>query len=89
MLVGFIAGILYSLIGFGNTGDEPTLNITLGPFRNGHLIIGGYHIHHWVIYLPLTVLGARWGYPNVSSFSFVMTVQGLSYADRFEFNRHI
>jgi len=84
MWVGIALALLYSTWGFGDVGAPPRLSLTAGPFQNGHLIVRGYHIHHWMVY-PFVALVAwhlRWF--DVVSFSSTMTLHGLSYADRFE-----
>lgn len=85
-LLGLFSGFMYVFLGFsGRTNDPPTLAITFGPFQEGSLILGGYHVHHWCIYGPLTLMATTSNYYNVAAFCFVMTLQGLSYPDRFQF----
>ena len=85
-VLGVFVGVMYVLIGFsGRAHDPPTLAITIGPFRQGCLYLGGYHVHHWCIYGLLSLLATTLHFYNLAAFSFIMTVHGLSYPDCFEF----
>ena len=85
MLRGCVAGVLYAMWGFGGVGESPTICFTGGPFRNGMLHVGGYHIHHWVVYSVLGAIGVVVRWYNAAGFCAVMTLHGLSYADAFCF----
>lgn len=85
MWLGFIIGVLYSLVGFQGQGQPPRLHPTCGPFRRGHLHLCGYHIHHWVVALPSSVVCFALGSWDLAVFCLIMTAQGLSFSDRFDF----
>ena len=84
MWLGISVGVLYATLGFGPCGTPARLNITWGPFQDGHLILADYHVHHWLIYgMIVAPVAAVTGCTNITSFAVVMTVHGLSYKDRF------
>ena len=84
MLIGLIAGLLYAAIGFRGKGNPPRLACTWGPFRNGMLYCGDVHVHHWMIYAPLSLVAVLCRYWDIAAFCTVMTLQGLSYSDALE-----
>nr|QFG74401.1 MAG: hypothetical protein [Megaviridae environmental sample] len=91
-LFGFIFGIIYIVLIFGNKPGEPhNIPFNLPPFIiDGSIFIKGYHIHHWLLcsifLLSNYLLGKKNKYNTMlNSFLLVLIVQGLSYDDRFEF----
>jgi hypothetical protein len=84
---GAVAGVAYAAWGFGPTGSDPRLCVTWGPFRAGRLVVGGVHVHHWVVYAALLPGACALGWPEAAGFCGVMVAHGLAYPDRFDF-RH-
>ena len=84
MLIGLIVGLMYAAFGFRGKGNPPRLACTCGPFRNGMLYCGDVHVHHWMIYAPLSLVAVLCGYWDLAAFCTVMTLQGLSYSDALE-----
>lgn len=82
---GAAAGLAYAVLGFGPQGTPPRLAVSWGPFERGHLVVAGYHVHHWVVYGVVGPVAFAFGWANVASFAAVMVAQGLSYGDRFRF----
>ena len=85
MFYGLMIGMMYGLFGFRKVKEPPIINITWGPFVNGHLIVCNRHIHHWMVYSITGILSCIFHYWNICGFSLVMTIQGLSYSDRLDF----
>jgi hypothetical protein len=83
MLLGVVIGMCYALWGFGGVGDTPTLCITWGPFHNGILWVGGYHIHHWMVCGLVMVCGLLMQWAELTGFCAVMVAHGLAYEDAF------
>lgn len=48
------------------------------------LYCGDVHVHHWMIYAPLSLVAVLCRYWDIAAFSTVMTLQGLSYSDALE-----
>ena len=86
-MFGVGIGVAYAYAGFRGTGDPPVINVSVGPLQNGHLFINGYHIHHWMVYPWIGAVAWLLGWYNVTSFSMVMTVHGLSYPDCLDVRR--
>ena len=84
MWIGIALAAFYSRWGFGQVGEPPRLSITVGPFQNGHLIVCGRHVHHWMVYPFVAIVAWQLRWYNVVSFSCTMVAHGLSYEDRFE-----
>lgn len=82
MWVGFLLGLVYCLLVFRGEGEPPRIKFTCGPFKEGMLYLCGHHIHHWIIFLPLSAIACLLQVWDLASFSLVMTLQGLTYPDR-------
>jgi hypothetical protein len=87
-IIGVTLAYLYIDFMFGREKENPTINITIYPiFYNGMIIIQyydkGYHIHHWMISLPILFL---YNYIPLYIWVFflVLMMHGLSYNDSFE-----
>ena len=95
MYFEFFMGIIFSLIYvnlvFNKCGDEPNIKFNIpGIVKNGHIIINGLHIHHWLIssiILIFTIFYKK----NTSIYFFIQgcclifLYQGLGYDDCFDF----
>jgi len=87
-LFGFIIGFLYCVITFGNKkeGSTPNISINLPPFIiNGHIMLFGYHIHHWLIFSIILFCIRKYNYNILKGFSVFMILHGLSYNDWYKF----
>ena len=92
LAVGCSFAILYIFIIFFNVkeGEPPHLSFTVGPIHNGMLYFYKVHVHHWVIYLCLSIIfGVLAFFVEIFigffAFSFIMTLHGLTYKDRCSF----
>ena len=82
MWIGLILGVVYACVGFRGQGQPPRLAFTCGPFKDGMLVVGNHHIHHWMVVLPCAALFAVFRLWDLFAFCSVMTAQGLTYSDR-------
>jgi hypothetical protein len=80
MWYGFLLGLGYAAIGFRGTSNAPRLDFMLCPFQKG--IAGGFH--HWRVYGIVFMVALSIQSTNISTFSLVMTLHGLTYPDAFE-----
>ena len=95
-IIGIILGYIYQKIVLPKkTKTNPKINITFYPILYNGMIIIPYnnkfaiHIHHWLIYLFILLLNVYLHIPDIiGGFAFVLTIQGLSYDDCFEFITH-
>ena len=95
--LGFCLAVVYCILMFPPGSSVPSMALTHHVcslpdiwLRNSSLIVCGYHIHHWIMFSVATI--AMWISP-VQSYLFygiatVMTIQGLSYSDRFTIKRN-
>jgi len=89
MLVGMAAGIIYAIVGFRGQGNPPRLACTCGPFKEGMLYYRDTHIHHWMIYAPISLVALLLRVWDIAAFCTIMTMQGLSYSDALEIQEEI
>ena len=94
LIAGICIGIIYCIIMFNTCGKKPNICINRKfkllnflEIKNSSLYIKDYHIHHWCIFILISFLMYMYGsnYYIIYGFSLVLILQGLSYADRFEF----
>lgn len=90
-LPGVMLSVLYSYFVLAyNTGEQPKLNPTIYPvLYRGMIIIpvsckNAIHVHHWILYLSILCMSHFiYIHPVCIGFSMGLTLQGLTYSDRF------
>ena len=87
---GLFFSYLYSLFILPkNSGHEPNISPTIYPIMYKGMVIiplnkeKSLHIHHWMIYLFICLMGYFYTIPKlVLGFSFGLFLQGILYNDR-------
>lgn len=93
LIIGIILGYIYQKVVLSKKSKtNPKINITFYPILHNGMIIIPYnnksaiHIHHWLIYSFILLLNIYIYIPDIiGGFAFILTIQGLSYDDCFEF----
>ena len=95
LLLGAVLAVIYIQCVFGmnhKTGDKVEISGDFGGIlQDGHLIINGWHIHHWLFFLVIFFIFSNYyfvtKYKNLSigilGFSFAMIIHGLMFEDCF------
>ena len=95
IIIGLLISLIYSKIILPkNEGDDTNILLTINPIiYQGMIIIKinnriALHLHHWIIYLVIVLFINFYQIiiPEIIYWFFVfMTIQGLTYHDRFNF----
>ena len=90
--MGIIVSLIYVNLVFNEKcGCEPNIKFNIpGLIKNGHIIINGFHIHHWLIssiILILTILFNKNSsiYIFIQGCCLIFLYHGLGYDDCFDF----
>ena len=92
-IIGLLLSYFFSILILPlNEGDEPLISPTIYPlFYEGMIFIPisktkALHIHHWVLYLLIFIIGLFLDFPKIIiGFCLGLFIQGLTYDDRFNF----
>ena len=82
MWIGALLGLFYCVTLFRGEGVPPRVRLNCGPFKNGHIVLCGKHVHHWMIAIPFAAVSLVIGAYNLFGFCVIMFGHGLLYTDR-------
>ena len=95
--LGVCLAVVYCILMFPPGASTPSISFTRhvcrAPdvwLRNSSLIVCGFHLHHWIVFSVAALLMWMSSVKNYLFYGFatVMTIQGLSYKDRFSVIRN-
>ena len=85
MILGIIIAMVFCSVMYTGQGEAPRVPIDYGPFVHVHLMLRGYHIHHWIVSWCIGTMAIYLNWDaNIIAFCAYLVLHGLSYTDRFE-----